>query len=250
MSIREVAEHMGVTTERIRRELAISHIPARSKHVRPPRGSRAIATDEKIRQLYFDKGLNVVETASAIGISTEYLSKRLRQIGLKKRSGSFTPKAQVTGEMRGPAVKLYESGSSMRDVSQELGVSVSTVRKILHEAQVPVRRGGLHSETEQGRLLLDDLYADREVCRVLKRHGVTIPEVWVPSGPFEALVRLPIPAGLLKELYEDVGLSKYPIALLLGVGEGAVSGALRASGIDCRPRGALSPWMARRSAQG
>jgi hypothetical protein len=142
------------------------------------------------------KKLNVAETAALLGVSTEYLSKRLHEAGLAKRRGTFTPRSPWDpDDLRERASRLYEGGMTMKDVGTELGVSVGTVRVALHEAGVQVRRGGFASHRDEGRTLLDDLYGDPKIVKVLARHGVVVPEEWSPTGPFESLAPLPLPTG-------------------------------------------------------
>jgi hypothetical protein len=135
---------------------------------------------------------------------------------------------------------------SMKIVGEQLGVSVGTVRVALHEARVPVRRGGFTSHSDEGRTLLDDLYDDPKVLRVLARYEVTVPEVWAPAGPFESFAPLPLPTGLVRDLYERVGLPVFHKSLLLGVGQGAVRSALRDAEVALRLPGEPAPWTVRR----
>ena len=188
-----------------------------------------------------------MECAERLGVSTEYLRKRLTEAGLTKRPGTFTPH---TGwrpdDLRDRVADLYQQGLSMRVVGEQLEVSVSTVRKALHEALVPVRRSGVRSTLEEGRTLVDDLYADSQVGRVLASHAVVIPDEWAPTGPFESLAPMPLSPMLVTALYESVGLPMLHIALLLGVGVGSVKGALVSADVMLRPPGQPAPWTTRR----
>ena len=84
--------------------------------------------------------------------------------------------------------------------------------------------------------------------KALARRGVLVPEEWSPAGPFESLAPLPLPTGLVRELYEEVGLPILHMSLLLGVGQGAVRSGLKAAGVDLRPKGQDAPWTRRRHA--
>lgn len=248
-TVEEVAQKLQVSRARVQRELAVAGIPARSNHARRPRGNRARLTDARLRRLYVNEQRGVLEIAELFGVSTEYLSKRLRELGLIKRSpGSFGSRGPMPIEkLRELAAELYGSGLTMREVGGELEVSVSTVRQALHDAQVPVRRSGGRSFEDPPRTLIDDLYADRAVCRVLRRHGVRIPESWAPTGPFESLAPLPVSGELLADLYDEVGLAMLHIAMVLGVGQEAVRRGLLRAGVELRPRSELAPWTARRA---
>jgi hypothetical protein len=143
---------------------------------------------------------------------------------------------------------LYEGGMTMKAVGLELGVSVGTVRVALHQSGVQVRRGGFSSPHDEGRTLLDDLYGDPKVIKVLSRHGVVVPKEWSPAGPFESLAPLPLPRDLVTELYEGVGLPILHMSMLLGVGLGSVRSALITAGVELRPKGQDAPWTTRRQA--
>jgi hypothetical protein len=134
--------------------------------------------------LYVRQKHNVVETAAILKVSTEYVSKRLHEAGLTKRPGTFTPHGPWDpAELRERASDLYEDGMTMRSVGLELGVSVGTVRVALHQSGVQVRRGGFGSPSDEGRTLLDDLYGDPKVIKVLARFGVVVPRGMEPGGP-------------------------------------------------------------------
>jgi len=247
LTIAEVAEKFRISPARVARELVVAGIPIRSHTVRSPRGNRAKVTDKRLADLYVKKKLNVAETARLLGVSTEYVSKRLHEAGLIKRPGTFIPKGPWDpDDLRDEASRLYEGGMTMKAVGQELGMSVGTVRVALQQSGVQVRRGGFACHTDEGRSLLDDLYGDPEIVKVLTRHRVVVPEEWSPTGPFESLAPLPLPTGLVTALYEDLGLPILHMSLLLGVGQGAVRSGLRAAGVDLRPKGQDAPWTTRR----
>jgi hypothetical protein len=107
----------------------------------------------------------------------------------------------------------------------------------------PSRRGP--SEIE----LLNALYADPEVCRVLDRHGVPVlaTAVLTVAGPPWRRFPAPVPltADLVGDLYEGCGLSLHHIQLLTGRPAAAAGAVLRASGIKLRPPGGRSPFMDR-----
>lgn len=208
LTAREVALHLGVGRARVDRALVAAGIPTRPSTYRRPRGPRAAISTERLVDLYLNQGLNLVETAGELGVSTEYLRKRLDQAGLIKRPGTFTPhSAYCPAELRRRAAALYGEGLTMKEVAAELGISIGTVRESLHEARVPVRLAS--KTTWPPSRLVDDLYADPEVRAVLARYDVAVPdpEEWRPPGPFETLVPMPVSVGLLRALYEEVGVA-------------------------------------------
>jgi len=249
MTVREVGERMGVSHHRVIRELALAGIPRRSRHERPPRGPRAAVTDEALRELYIERGMTIRELCSFFGVSDEYLRKRLRQCGLGKRPGSFTPRMdRERTEVTGDAAELYGAGLGLREVAEALGVSSSEVRELLHEAGVTVRPPGLRAMADQRpRRLLEDLYRDPQVVAILERFGVPVqdPAQWTRPSQFETFVELPLPEGLVRALYVDLGLSGFHISLLCGVGALSVMNRLRTLGITIRPSGRPCPWTVR-----
>jgi transposase-like protein len=249
LSISEVAERLRISPARVARELVVIGIPIRSHTVRRPRGNRAKVTDKRLADLYGREKHSVVETAGILGVSTEYVVKRLHGAGLTKRPGTFTPHVPWDpDELRERASELYEGGMTMRAIGLELGVSVGTVRVALHQGGVQVRRGGFASHNDEGRTLLDDLYGDPKIVKVLARHGVVVPDEWSPAGPFESLAPLPLPTDLVAELYQGVGLPILHMSMLLGVGMGSVRSALMNAGVALRPKGQPAPWTTRRRA--
>ena len=249
LTVREVAERFGVSHHRVIRELALAGIARRSRHERRARGARAAVTDEALRELYVERGLTLRELRAVLGVSDEYLRKRLRECGLAKRPGSFVPKlARDRAEVTADAAELYEAGHGLREVGEALGISSTEVRELLHESGVAVRPPGLPFATDQRhRRLLEDLYGDNAVTAVLARFGVPVqnPSQWSRPSPFEVVVDLPLPEALVRELYVEVGLSGYHIGLLCGVGALSVMNRLRALGIVVRPSGRPCPWTTR-----
>jgi hypothetical protein len=119
-----------------------------------------------------------------------------------------------------------------------LGVSVATIRVALNQAGFQVRRARLASHKDEGRTLLDDLYGDPKIVKALTGHGVVVPEKASPTGTFESLAPLPLPMGLVTELYEGVGLPILHMSLLLGVARRRVVRAgLKSAGMALRPKG-------------
>jgi len=248
LTVAEVAHTLDIPRTRVERELVVAGIEARSNHYRRPRGKRVALTDARLKRLYLKQGLPIQAIAERTGVSTEYVRKRLREVGLVKRLGSFTPHCPIPpDELHRRAAELYETGLSMHSVGRELGVSGQTVRRALHEARVPVRRSGPRSHEEPARTLVDDLYADPDVVAALRRNQVAIPTEWAPTGPFESLAPLPLSEELLRELYEEIGLAVVHISLLLGVGNGAARAGLLGAGIRLRRASEPAPWTLRRA---
>jgi len=248
LTVREVGAELGMSHNRVIRELALAGIPRRSRHERRPRDRRAEVTREALAELYVRRGLSVRELTTQLGVSEEYVRKRLRECGFAKRRGTFRPKlGRSRGEIISDAAHLYvEVGMSLRDVAAELNVSSTLVREMLHEAGVTVRPPGRWG-SGKSRQVVPDLYGDAEVVEVLRRFGVALqdPAAWTRPGPLEAVAPLPLPDGLLQELYVRLGLSTFHIGILCGVGALAVVSGLRSAGIELRPSGQPCPWTNR-----
>lgn len=248
---REVAEAFGVPHSRVIRELALAGIQRRSQHTRVARGRRVSVTDAAIEELYVQRGLTIRELTTVFGVSDEYLRKRLRQTGTAKRPGTFRPKLPRTrAELVADATELYSNvGLNLRDVAAELEVSSALTRELLHEAGVPMRPPGVPpvNMNDRERRLLADLFADEDVLEVLGRFGVALqePDTWARPSPFEALAPIPLPADLVTELYERLGLSAFHVGLVCGVGTLMVLSRIRAIGLEVRPSGRPSPWTVR-----
>ena len=91
LTIAEVAEKLRISPARVSRALVVAGIDIRPATVRRPRGNRAKVTDRRLVDLYVTKKHSVVETAGLLGVSTEYVSKRLHEAGLTKRPGDLHP---------------------------------------------------------------------------------------------------------------------------------------------------------------
>lgn len=248
---REVAAEFGVSHNRVIRELALAGIQRRSQHERVARGRRVSVTDTAIEELYVQRGLTIRELTRAFGVSDEYLRKRLRQAGIAKRPGTFRAKlARSRADLCADATELYANvGLNLREVAAELDMSPTLARELLHEAGVPMRPPGVPpaNSDERERRLLADLFADEHVLEVLDRFGVTLqdPHSWTRPSPFEVLAPLPLPAGLVDELYVRLGLSAFHIGLVCGVGTLMVLNRIRAVGLEVRPSGRPCPWTIR-----
>ena len=253
LTTREVAAELQVNKGRVIHALAAAGIPSRPRSVRRPRGARAKVTDANLAQVYQRPGMTIEKTARHFGVSEEYLRKRIAEANLTRRPGSFTRKTQWSPPaLQAKAAELYTKGLTMREVGARLGVSASTVSDALHAAKVPVRRGGgARSEAQDPpRVLIADLYSDSDVVAVLRRHAVEVPDEtdWTVTGAFGTYVSLPAPPALLllRELYDDIGLSIHHIALLIGLGDVATRSALLQDGVTLRPAKGQCPWNRRR----
>jgi len=255
-TIGEVAAALGLCRARVEVALAVAGIPARRRTERQPSGRRAKVTDEMLRELYSRPELTVRVLVERFGVSEDYLRRRLHVLGLTRRPGTFAPRLPSPTRLGlvGRAPTLYRQGWTLKQIGEELGTSVSTVRAALVAERVPVRGGGggPRSSERPARVLLDDLYADPDILAVLAEHGVRRPGAagWKRTGARQSYAPLPLTAGLLTALYLDVGLATSDIALLCGVGNNMVSSGLHEHNVELGPAKIASPWKQRHAPPG
>jgi len=251
LTIREVAAALGLPRARVEVALAVAGIPARRRTKRQPSGRRADVTDEMLRELYSRPEVTVRVLVERFGVSEDYLRRRLHALGLTRRPGTFAPRlpSPTRKGLAERAPTLYQQGWTLKQIAEQLGTSVSTVRAALVAARVPVRGagGGPRSSERPARVLLDDLYADPDVVAVLAEHGVRRPGAagWKRTGARQSYAPLPLTAGLLTALHLDVGLATSDIALLCGVGNNMVSSGLHEHNVELRQAKIASPWKQR-----
>lgn len=249
-STRQIAEQLHVSRGRLVHAMAAAGIAARDRTARHGGGNRDAVTDELLTQLYVDDGLTLRQIAARLSVTSTYVSRRVRELRLTRRPGRFGPRAGGDrAELRDKAAELYEQGLNLRQVAEQLGVSSVTVTKVLHEAQVPMRRPGYRSREQPPRTLVDDLYADPAVGDCLRRFAVRRPatDAWNPATAWESFAPLPLDPDLLRELYVEIGLSTHHIAMLCGLGVTAVRNRMDHAGITLRPPNQPCPWNQRRS---
>jgi len=250
-TIGEVAAALGLCRVRVEVALAVAGIPARRRTERQPSGRRADVTVEMLRELYSRPEVTVRVLVQRFGVSEDYLRRRLHALGLTRRPGTFAPRlpSPTRQGLADSAPTLYRQGWTLKQIGEQLGTSVSTVRAALVAARVPVRGagGGPRSSERPARVLLDDLYADPDIVAVLAEHGVRRPGAagWQRTGARQSYAPLPLTAGLLTALYLGVGLATSDIALLCGVGNNMVSGGLHEHHVELGPAKIASPWKQR-----
>lgn len=253
-STRQITAQTGVSRARVSHALAAAGIPARTRADRHGGGRRDAVTDQLLTALYVEQGLTLRQIATQLGVSTGYLSRRVRELALVKRPGRFGSRTGYGRDDLGQrAADLYGQGLGVGQVGRQLGVSGTTIVRALHEARIPLRGGGWRGRGQSPRTLLDDLYGDPAIADCLRRHQVKSPDPagdWTPATRWESYAPLPLAPQLLRELYDDIGLALSHIALLCGVGVSAVRNGLRAAGVSLRPGGVPCPWNQQRMGNG
>ena len=82
---------------------------------------------------YLD-GTTIRELAEQFDINEKTAHSHLKRLGVRR------PYRKVKPLQVNEAVQLYQSGQSLNDVADHLGVSVDTTRRLLIEAGVQIRR--------------------------------------------------------------------------------------------------------------
>jgi lambda repressor-like predicted transcriptional regulator len=108
-----------------------------------PTGSPAPVPRHKQRRLRaqtadlvasYQAGATVYELASQYQIKRQTVSNILERQGVPRRY------LRLTGNALNEAVKVYEAGSSLSELSRELGLPVTTIRLALMRAGVTLRK--------------------------------------------------------------------------------------------------------------
>lgn len=244
LSHEAIAARLGTTTNAVRvrvRAAGIRRTPLpRPKPPAPPK--------EVLEDLYLAQGLTVAQIARRYGTAPPKARRWLAEAGVPVAERTSRTHRRVLP--RDVLEDLYVGRDlSAEAVAAELGVPLAHVLRSLHDHGIPVRLGGLPPrEGDQPTVeLVADLYADPEVSAVLAAHGVPRRE-----EPGSIAERFPEPVrpgpGLLRALYDGVGLSARHVELLTGQPAEQVLDALHAAGIPVRPLSAASPWRLRLAA--
>ena len=199
---------------------------------------------DRVRELYVDHRLSRREIAERLDLSEHAVRAALDRMGVDTRTrGGFNREDRT----RIPAHvlrRLYgRQQLTVAQVAARLNSTPAVVSASLHEHGIPVRRPTWQTPPEQV-CVLNELYADPQVRAVLQRHGVPR-----RSRPGKLTDRFPVPvpltAGLLRDLYEECGLSAKHVELLTGQSSVQVYRHLAAHAVPRRRAGGLSPWRRR-----
>lgn len=188
----EIARRLGVSHSTVRAAARRHGVPMRARYTPyalSPKKEAAVV--HAIRS-----GSYAREVARAQGVSVDAVLRVVRRHGLPVAPPS-RPRV-LRGEKRHKVVALYEGGATMRQVSENLGVSENAVAKILEESSVTRR-----------------------------------PPARGPRGPLAATLAR---AQRARELYES-GLTYAQVGETLGVRACTALRLARAAGARTRPRG-------------
>lgn len=97
---------------------------------------------DEIHKLYFVNGMSHKETAVALGVSGETLTKAMRFYDMKARPQPMSPERvrPDTPELRKEVIDLYHDGYSIKDIEVRSRVSTQRARRMLEAAGVPLRK--------------------------------------------------------------------------------------------------------------
>ena len=247
-STRRIAETVGIDRQRVSQILRERGVNVARRGVgrRRPLKVEGRIGEGLLRYLYINCQMSSVDIGKGLGISDRLVRSRLKLWGIETRTrGQFNrfDRGDVDSDELRP---LYiEKEWAAASVGEELGISGNIVLRSAHSGRLPVRAGGSYRPSEAFDIvLIDALYEDVDVSRVLMHHGVPSKR---EAGPLWQ--RFPVPVELTKELLSDLynacGVSTFHIELLTGSPTPTILRKLEEYGINRRGRGGRSPFMRR-----
>lgn len=245
LSLRAIAELLGVSRARLRGELASAGIPIRTKTERRSAAQRARLPRHTLHRLYVEEDLSIREVARRLAEAPETIRRRLHEEGLVKVRGNRGRGLAGADRARTAREAVWEylgEGLTATEVAAQLGISTSLVLQLLHESNAPLRYAFVAGT--QDRSVLESMYADARIVSCLERWGVPMqdPDSWQPPAAFERYAPDPLPGPLVGELYGRIGLSLVQVALLLGVSAALVRRRLGEEGVSLRSSERWAPW--------
>jgi len=125
MTIKETAKHVGVSYETARRYL-------KNAGVVLPRGRRTLSEEEK-NKIYeaHSLGMSLSKAAKYAGVSDDTVLRYWRSAGLKPH---YEKKVSITEEQKIRIIEARNSGLTIHQIAELVGVNSGTVQKYLKEA--------------------------------------------------------------------------------------------------------------------
>lgn len=248
LTLVEIAERVGCSPGAVGKRLHRAGVKMRPRGgpARPPDESDVV---ERLRELYVEQGLSVLEVARRFGRSRDWVITRLDRFGLPRRGWQKKPRLAL------PASKLrqmwVDERRSLPEVAERFCVPADWVRAELARYGISRPRRSPSGLAPLTTKVLEDLYVRRRLTstEIARRVGGS------PARVISALERAGIPRRppgrqqdlpeltreVLVELYVDQGLSSRTIAARVGGSDQRVLNALRRHGIPVRPRGHSAP---------
>jgi len=256
LSTYRIADVVGVSRQVVTRMLHQAGVPVKPRggdRRRLPRGPGAGVPDALLADLYVERRLTCAQISELTLVPARTVRDRLRAQGIRLRTrGRFNREDRLTVDLSALAAMYVQAGLPAGEVGTALAVSRKVVLRTAHDHGLPVRVGGPAPSRGPAEIeLIDALYADIEVQRAMKRHG--LPRI-PAGGPLWQ--RFPVPLrltlDLATELYVSCGLGLTHIELLTGQPAASVRRLLHTTDVAMRPPGGRSPflrrWRARRQA--
>ena len=249
LSTYRIAGVVGVSRQVVTRMLHRAGVPVKPRgggRRRLPRGAGAGVPDVLLADLYLRRRLTCAQISELTSVPARTVQSRLRAQGIRLRTrGRFNREDRLDVEPSVLTAMYVEAGLSAGEAGTALGVSRKVVLRAAHDHGLPVRVGGpAPSRGPVDIELIDALYADMEVQRAMRRHG--LPRI-PPGGP--VWQRFPVPlrltVELATELYVSCGLGLTHIELLTGQPAASVCRLLHSTGVAMRPPGGRSPFLRR-----
>ena len=246
LSTCRIAGIVQVSRQRVNRLLHRSGVPVKPKGAGRQRPERSPAPSPApfLAGLYLRHRLTSAQIPAVTGIPARTIRDRLVSHGVRMRTKGLLNREDRLAVEPGRLADLYlRAGMSSSEVGTILGVSHRVVLRSAHAEGLPVRMGDRPPGRGPADIeLVDALYADPDVHRVLVRYGLPM----VPAGG-PIWQRFPVPArisgDLAAELYLSRGLASTHIELLTGQPAASVRRLLRAAGVPLRPAGGRSSFL-------
>lgn len=244
LSTRRIAERTGLGRRRVTALLEQEGVEIAPRgRGRPRRPPYLHPQFEEVRRLYLEEGCSSTVVSEKLGLPGRSVRDLLARSGTTLRHrGGFDRKDRMPLSKDDLAALYVDAGTSAAQAARSLGVSHNTLLRAAHSVGLPVRDvAGPPDSPDRTVVLLDALYKDCQVRVALRRHRV--PVVRRP-GPLHERFPEPCAVGneVLRDLYEDCGLSAFHIELVTGHPAATVRRRLRQAGVRLRPRGGRSPF--------
>jgi hypothetical protein len=246
LSTYRIAAIAGISRQRVGRMLRRTGVPVKPRGAGRRRATADPAAVAALKDLYLRFRLTSGQIASLTGVPERTVRDRLRAEGVTMRSrGRYNREDRQTVPAEALADLYVRVGLTAAETGSTLGVHRRVVLRTAHDLGLPVRIGGPAPRGGPAEIeLLDALYADPMVGRVMARHG--LPRV-PAGGPISQ--RFPVPLSLnpelAAELYDECGLGLRHIELLTGQPGDTVRAMLHRYGVRLRGPGGRSPFLRR-----
>ena len=246
LSTYRIAAIVGISRQRVGRMLRRAGVPVKPRGAGRRRTTADPAVVAALKDLYLRFRLTSGQIATLTGIPERTVRDRLRADGVTMHTrGRCNREDRQTVPADAVADLYVRAGLTAAETGSTLGVHRRIVLRTAHDLGLPVRIGGPAPRAGPAEIeLVDALYADPMVRRVMARHGV--PRV-AAAGPISERfpVPLPITPELAAELYDECGLGLRHIELLTGQPGDTVRAMLHRHGVRLRGPGGRSPFLRR-----